>query len=67
MLSDIPSELFPRFFYQMKSSLKNWKNNVKFYRRFTYLSEYSFGLTKKKKKVEDCRGFVPSHLFGSYL
>lgn len=66
MLSDIPSELFPRFFYQMKSSLKNWKNNVKFYRRFTYLSEYVRS-NEKKKKVEDCRGFVPSHLFGSYL
>lgn len=51
----------------MRSSLKN---NAKFYRNIYRIFVNTFDLTKRKEekmKVEDCRGFVPSHLFGSYL
>lgn len=51
----------------MRSSLKN---NAKFYRNIYRIFVNIFDLTKRKEekmKVEDCRGFVPSHLFGSYL
>ena len=51
----------------MRSSLKN---NAKFYRSIYRIFVNTFDLTKRKEekmKVEDCRGFVPSHLFGSYL
>lgn len=51
----------------MRSSLKN---NAKFYRSIYRIFVNTFDLTKRKEekmKVEDCRGFVPSRLFGSYL
>lgn len=51
----------------MRSSLKN---NAKFYRSIYRIFVNTFDLTKRKEekmKVEDCKGFAPSHLFGSYL